>query len=93
MSTELLNNLSKIGINFLKIFANTNKANAFRGDEKMSKKNKKSRKEVAEKVDKLTQEFADIWDGSNEEINSDVLGSYTGNPTEVDRPIQDADDL
>ncbi len=59
----------------------------------MSKKNKKSRKEVTEKVDRLTQEFADIWDGSNEEINSDVLGSYTGNPTEVDRPVQDADDL
>lgn len=59
----------------------------------MSKKNKKSRKETAERVDKLMQEFADIWDGSNEEINSDVLRSYTGNPTEVDRPVQDADDL
>ncbi len=26
-------------------------------------------------------------------IYSDVLGSYTGSPTAVDRPIQDADDL
>ena len=59
----------------------------------MSKKNKKSRKEVAQKVDKLTAEFAEIWDGSGDGIPSDVLGSYTGNPTEVDRPIQEADDL
>lgn len=28
-----------------------------------------------------------------EEINSDVLGSYTGTPLDGIRPIQDADDL
>ena len=59
----------------------------------MSKKNKKSRKEVAQKVDKLTAEFAEIWDGSGDGIPSDVLGSYTGQSCDGDRPVQDADDL
>ena len=59
----------------------------------MSKKNKKSLKEVAPNVEKLTAAFPELRDGSGDGIPSDVLGSYTGNPTEVDRPIQDADDL
>lgn len=35
-----------------------------------------------------------LWeDIDSDEIPSDVLGSYTGNPSETDYPIQDADDL
>lgn len=33
------------------------------------------------------------YDTEEEEINSDVLGSYTGTPCDGIRPIQDADDL
>ena len=33
------------------------------------------------------------YDATDDEIVSDVLGSYTGTPFDSDRPIQDADDL
>ncbi len=33
------------------------------------------------------------YDATDDEIVSDVLGSYTGSPLDDDRPIQDADDL
>ena len=57
----------------------------------LSKKNKDeknpSRKE-------LGTEMAEIWNGYNDTTNSDVLGSYTGNPADSDkRPEQDSDDL
>ena len=39
-------------------------------------------------------EVISVWK-NNGKNKSDVLGSYTGNPTEKgdDRPVQDADDL
>lgn len=61
---------------------------------KMKQKNQKPSEKAIKKINKKSEEIAEIWSGdNNEEINSDVLGSYTGNPTETDRPIQDADDL
>jgi len=36
---------------------------------------------------------ARILPGAQNPIVSDVLGSYTGRPTDGDMPIQDADDL
>lgn len=49
----------------------------------MKKKNKEAMKK--------SLDIAKQW---QEENNSDVLGSYTGNPEENDiRPVQDADDL
>ena len=33
------------------------------------------------------------YDIDDEEIHTDVLGSYTGTPYDDSRPIQDADDL
>lgn len=59
------------------------------------KKNKAKPSERAiKKINKKSEEIAEMWSGdTNEEITSDVLGSYTGNPIDTDRPIQDADDL
>ncbi len=60
----------------------------------MKRKNEKPSEKAIKKINKKSEEIAEIWSGdTNEEISSDVLGSYTGNPTETDRPIQDADDL
>ena len=40
------------------------------------------------------ERMAEIWNGYNDTTNSDVLGSYTGNPADSDkRPEQDSDDL
>lgn len=58
----------------------------------MKKKNKKSAKSVCGASTEAAREIAQIWENSDE-IKSDVLGSYTGNPIDTDRPIQDADDL
>ena len=46
-------------------------------------KNKKPTKKALE----ITENF------NNEKIKSDVNGSYTGYPTDEERPVQDADDL
>lgn len=60
----------------------------------MSKHNKKPSERAIKKINRKSEEIAEIWSGdTNEEITSDVLGSYTGNPIDTDRPIQDADDL
>lgn len=60
----------------------------------MKKENKKLSERAVKKINRKAEEIADIWSGdTNEEIPSDVLGSYTGNPIDTDRPIQDADDL
>ena len=58
-----------------------------------SKKNKPTAKAV-KSINKKSEEIAKIWsDDEDEEIKSDILGSYTGNPSDNDRPVQDADDL
>ena len=47
------------------------------------------------KISEVTEEIADIWNGFTEEgVRNDVLGSYTGTPTDnTVNPVQDADDL
>lgn len=56
---------------------------------------KKPSRKAIEKISEVTEEIADIWHGfDNDTTNSDVLGSYTGTPTDnTDHPVQDADDL
>lgn len=57
------------------------------------KKEKPSQKAI-KKINRKSEEIAEIWSGNlNDDIPSDVLGSYTGNSLEDERPIQDADDL
>lgn len=46
------------------------------------------------KLRKMNEEISQIWNGiSAEDIQSDVNGSYTGNPQGFEVPEQDADDL
>lgn len=59
----------------------------------MSKKEKKPSKKAVEKLNEITAEVSEIWNGYNDTTNVDVLGSYTGNPQKSDQPEQDADDL
>lgn len=56
-------------------------------DEKRIGKNKKKKKL---KLSPLVQSIVNDWEAGSE---TDVLGSYTGNPSETVRPQQDADDL
>lgn len=44
-------------------------------------------KKPTKKALEVTESF------NNEKIKSDVNGSYTGCPTDAERPVQDADDL
>ncbi len=46
-----------------------------------------------QKLEKFNQEISEIWSGENDEVKSDVNGSYTGNPQGFEVPEQDADDL
>lgn len=54
---------------------------------------------MAKKKSKTIKEIEQIWSGSNTDVPSDVLGSYTGTPVSenpenrYERPVQDADDL
>lgn len=59
------------------------------------KHEKKPSRKAIEKISEVTEEIADIWNGfDNDTTNSDVLGSYTGTPTDnTEQPVQDADDL
>ena len=58
-----------------------------------NKKNPSAR--AVRKISEVTEEIADIWNGFTEEgVRNDVLGSYTGTPTDnTVNPVQDADDL
>lgn len=62
---------------------------------KNKKHNKKPSARAVEKISEVTEEIADIWNGFTEEgVRNDVLGSYTGTPTDnTVHPVQDADDL
>ena len=51
------------------------------------KKNNKKRKP---ELSPLVQSIVSDWEAGSE---TDVLGSYTGNPSETVRPQQDSDDL
>lgn len=57
------------------------------------KKNSANRKKKKLKLSPLVQSIVDDWETASEDDISDVLGSYTGNPSEDDYPQQDADDL
>lgn len=60
----------------------------------MNKKNdKKPSKKALNKLNEITAEVSEIWNGYNDTTNTDVLGSYTGNPLKSDQPEQDSDDL
>lgn len=45
------------------------------------------------KLSPLVQSIVNDWEAASDDDVSDVLGSYTGNPSEGDYPQQDADDL
>lgn len=59
----------------------------------MNYKEKKPSAKAIEKINRITEEISEIWDGSENPAHTDVLGSYTGNPTGFEVPEQDADDL
>ncbi len=58
-----------------------------------SNKNRTSVNDIR-RINKKSEEAAKIWsEDEDEEIKSDILGSYTGNPSDNEKPVQDADDL
>ena len=57
------------------------------------KKNSAERRKKKAKLSPLVQSIVDDWETASDDDISDVLGSYTGNPSEGDYPQQDADDL
>lgn len=62
----------------------------------MDKKNKDKKQgslRKHKKMSPLVESLLDTWETSGEEDVFDVLGSYTGNPEDGGRPVQDADDL
>lgn len=60
----------------------------------MKNKKKKISINAVKSVNKKSEEMAKIWSGDeSEEINSDILGSYTGSAQDGEKPVQDADDL
>ena len=60
----------------------------FVGDKNKEKKNKKKTK-ISPKVRSIISD----WETASDDSISDVLGSYTGNPADMEMPQQDADDL
>lgn len=59
----------------------------------MDEKNRKSKRSKKAKLSPLVQSIVNDWETASDDDISDVLGSYTGNPSEGDYPQQDADDL
>lgn len=58
------------------------------------KRNKQDQiKKTKQKIDKLSEEISEIWNGYDNDGQFDTNGSYTGNPDGFDVPVQDADDL
>ncbi len=55
--------------------------------------NEKKVEKARQKIDKLSEEIAEIWSAQDEIGQFDTNGSYTGNPDGFDVPVQDADDL
>lgn len=56
--------------------------------------NKQKKKEEArKKIEKLSEEISEIWNGEEDAKQFDVNGWYTGNPQDSAVPEQDADDL
>lgn len=59
--------------------------------DKKERSKKKSKQRA--KISPLVQSIINDWETASDDDISDVLGSYTGNPSETDYPQQDADDL
>ena len=60
----------------------------------LSKKSKDEKKPSRKAVNKLSELGTEMCIRDSDTTNSDVLGSYTGNPADSDkRPEQDSDDL
>ena len=59
----------------------------------MNDKNNKERKKKKSNLSPLVRSIISDWETASDDDISDVLGSYTGNPSEGDYPQQDADDL
>ncbi len=59
------------------------------------KKKKKPSERALKRISEVSEEIADIWNGfDSDTAKTDVLGSYTGTPTDhTEHPVQDADDL
>ena len=58
------------------------------------KRNKQDKiQKTRKKIDELSEEISEIWNGQDENGKFDTNGSYTGNPDGFDVPVQDADDL
>ena len=55
------------------------------------KRNKQDK--TKQKIDKLSEEIAEIWSPQDPDGHFDTNGSYTGNPDGFEVPVQDADDL
>lgn len=70
------------------IYFYVNCANNNHGGEIVEKKNKNEKKKP--KLSPLVEAIIADWETASE---SDVLGSYTGNPEKDEMPVQDADDL
>lgn len=67
----------------------------FEGVKNLEKKTEKKhgRLRKHKKMSPIVESMLDTWETSGEEDVFDVLGSYTGNPEDGGKPIQDADDL
>ncbi|MBP9988835.1 MAG: hypothetical protein KBT46_04975 [Ruminococcus sp.] len=52
-------------------------------------KKKKNNPKISPKVRSIIED----WETASDDSLSDVLGSYTGNPADGEKPQQDADDL
>ncbi len=56
--------------------------------------NKQKKKEEArKKIEKLSEEISEIWNGEDNAKQFDANGWYTGNPQDSAVPEQDGDDL
>ncbi len=56
-------------------------------------KKKEKQEETRKKIEKLSEEISEIWQGEENAKQFDANGWYTGNPDGFSVPEQDADDL
>lgn len=57
------------------------------------KNNKQKSIDARRKIEKMTAEISEIWNGEESAKQFDANGWYTGNPKNFEVPEQDADDL
>ena len=56
-------------------------------------KKKEKQEETRKKIEKISEEIAEIWNGEETAKQYDANGWYTGNPNGFEVPEQDPDDL